>query len=177
MFDERHVLDLDRTEVQLIYVGPCHQVGDTIVFLPKERVLFAGDVIFADASHGIGPGSYEKWLKILDLIIALDPEVIVPGHGPIPAARRGDGDEGVPRLRARRIEPLLQARNDLAGSGKRIDLGPYSSWSAPARIYLNVERAYRGTRHEPEDKPWDAATSSDQINKVAKSRGLALNSK
>ena len=43
VFDERHVLDLDGTEVQLIYVGPCHQVGDTIVYLPKERVLFAGE--------------------------------------------------------------------------------------------------------------------------------------
>ena len=46
LFDERHVLNLDGTEVDLIYVGPCHQVGDTIVHVPAERVVFAGDVIF-----------------------------------------------------------------------------------------------------------------------------------
>jgi 2-keto-4-pentenoate hydratase/2-oxohepta-3-ene-1,7-dioic acid hydratase in catechol pathway/glyoxylase-like metal-dependent hydrolase (beta-lactamase superfamily II) len=40
VFEERHVLDLDGTEVHLIYVGPCHQVGDTIVHVPKERVAF-----------------------------------------------------------------------------------------------------------------------------------------
>jgi glyoxylase-like metal-dependent hydrolase (beta-lactamase superfamily II) len=38
VFDERHVLDLDGTEVQLIFVGPCHQAGDTIVHLPREGV-------------------------------------------------------------------------------------------------------------------------------------------
>ena len=42
LFDERHVLNLDGTEVDLIYVGPCYQVGDTIVHVPAERVLFAG---------------------------------------------------------------------------------------------------------------------------------------
>jgi glyoxylase-like metal-dependent hydrolase (beta-lactamase superfamily II) len=46
LFDTRYELDLDGTRVQLIYVGPCHQVGDTIVHVPKEGVVFAGDVIF-----------------------------------------------------------------------------------------------------------------------------------
>ena len=174
VFDERHVLDLDGTEVQLIYVGPCHQVGDTIVYLPKERVLFAGDVIFRECTPMGWTGSYEKWLKILDLIIALDPEVIVPGHGPI------CGLEGAMEMKAY-LDYVREESSHFFARGmssleaaKRIDLGPYSSWSAPARIYLNVERAYREFRHEPEDKPWDAATSFDQIYKVAKSRGLGL---
>ena len=46
LFDERYELDLDGTPVHLIYVGPCHQVGDTIVHLPEEGVVFAGDVVF-----------------------------------------------------------------------------------------------------------------------------------
>ena len=46
LFDIRYELDLDGTEVHLIYVGPCHQVGDTIIHVPRERVVFAGDVIF-----------------------------------------------------------------------------------------------------------------------------------
>jgi hypothetical protein len=58
-------------------------------------------------------------------------------------------------------------------ASKRIDLGPYRAWRAPARLYLNVERAYREFRHESEDKPWDAAKSFDLIYEVAKSRGLA----
>ncbi|MGD9506894.1 MAG: MBL fold metallo-hydrolase, partial [Syntrophobacteraceae bacterium] len=46
LFDTRYELDLDGTAVHLIYVGPCHQVGDTIIHVPKERVVFAGDVLF-----------------------------------------------------------------------------------------------------------------------------------
>ena len=83
LFDQRYELNLDGTEVHLIYVGPCHQVGDTIIHVPKERVVFAGDVIFRECTPMGCNGSYEKWLKILDLIIWLDPDVIVPGHGPV----------------------------------------------------------------------------------------------
>jgi hypothetical protein len=50
VFDEQHALDLDGTEVQLIYMGPCHQIGDTIVHVPEEKVVFAGDVIFRECT-------------------------------------------------------------------------------------------------------------------------------
>ena len=79
VFEERHVLDLDGTEGHLIYVGPCHQIGDTIIHVPKEKVVFAGDVIFPRV-HAHGLERSAKWLKVLDLIISLDTDVIVPGH-------------------------------------------------------------------------------------------------
>jgi glyoxylase-like metal-dependent hydrolase (beta-lactamase superfamily II) len=174
VFDERHVLDLDGTEVHLIFVGPCHQAGDTIVHVPKERVVFAGDVLFRECTPMGWTGTYAKWLKILDLIIALDPEVIVPGHGPL------CGIEGVKDMKAY-LEYLRDESRRCFEKGltsleasKQIDLGPYGAWRAPARIYLNVERAYREFRNEPEDKPWDSAKSFDSIYEVAKARGIAL---
>jgi DNA-directed RNA polymerase subunit beta' len=45
VFDTRYELDLDGTEVHLIYVGPCHPVGATVIHVPKERVVFAGAVL------------------------------------------------------------------------------------------------------------------------------------
>jgi glyoxylase-like metal-dependent hydrolase (beta-lactamase superfamily II) len=174
VFDARHVLDLDGTEVHLIYVGPCHQVGDTIVYVPKERVVFAGDVLFRQCTPIGWTGTYEKWGKVLDLIISLDPYIIVPGHGPL------CGIEGAMEMKAY-LEYVREESNRFFQRGltaleaaKRIDLGPYSAWRAPARLYLNVERAYREFRGEPEDKPWDTAKSFDLIYKLAKSRGLAL---
>jgi glyoxylase-like metal-dependent hydrolase (beta-lactamase superfamily II) len=94
LFDERYELDLDGTEAHLIYVGPCHQVGDTIIHVPKERVVFAGDVLFRLCTPMGWTGSYEKWFRCLDLMIELDPEVIVPGHGPV------CGIEGAMELKA-----------------------------------------------------------------------------
>jgi glyoxylase-like metal-dependent hydrolase (beta-lactamase superfamily II) len=174
VFEARHVLDLDGTEVQLIFVGPCHQAGDTIVHLPKERVVFAGDVLFRLCTPMGWTGTYGKWLKVLDLIIALDPEVIVPGHGPL------CGIEGAMEMKAYLEHVRAESRRffdqglSALEASRRIDFGPYGAWRAPARIYLNVERAYREFRNEPEDKPWDSAKSFDAIYSVAKARGIAL---
>jgi cyclase len=174
VFDDRHVLDLDGTEVHIIFVGPCHQAGDTIIHVPKEGVVFAGDVLFRLCTPMGWTGSYAKWIKILDLIVSLKPKVIVPGHGPV------CGIEGVKEMKAY-LEYLRdeskrcfeQGLTSLEAS-KQIDFGPYGAWRAPARIYLNVERAYREFRNEPEDKPWDSAKNFDSIYKVAKARGIEL---
>ena len=174
VFDERHLLDLDGTEVEVIYVGPCHQAGDTIVHVPGERVVFAGDVIFRQCTPNGWTGTYEKWLEALDLIISLDPEVIVPGHGPV------CGIEGAMEMRA-----YLEYVREESGrcfelgltsleASKRIDLGPYAEWRAPARLYANVERAYRELRHEPADAPWAMARFFEAIYSVAKARGIEV---
>jgi len=174
VFDTRYEFDLDGTEVQLIYVGPCHQVGDTIVHVPKEKVVFAGDVIFRQCTPIGWTGTYDKWLKSLDLIISLDPKVIVPGHGPV------CGIEGAFEMKAYleyvRVESKRcfgQGLTSLEAS-KRIDVGPYAEWRGPARLYLNVERAYREFSNEPVNAPWDAARSFDSIYEAAKARGIEV---
>ncbi len=174
LFDTRYELNLDGTEVHLIYVGPCHQVGDTIIHLPQERVVFAGDVLFRMCAPMGWTGSYDKWFQALDLIAELNPEVIVPGHGPI------CGMEGVTEqkaylqyLRAESRKCFDDGLSALEAS-KRIDFGAYSSWKAPARLYMNVERAYREFRNEPPDAPWDTPGVFDAIYEVAKFRGLEI---
>jgi cyclase len=174
LFDEQYVLDLDGTQAHLTYVGPCHQMGDTIVHLPKERVVFAGDVIFRQCMPMGWTGTYEKWFEALDLIIWLDPDVIVPGHGPL------CGIEGAMEMKAylehvreesqRYFEQGLTALE----ASKRIDLGTYGAWHAPARLFANVERAYREFRSEPADAPWDMAKTFDGVYRVAKAKGVAV---
>jgi len=174
LFDERHVLNLGGTEVDLIYVGPCHQVGDTIVHVPAERVLFAGDVIFRQYAPIGWAGTYEKWLKALDLIIWLDPDVIVPGHGPV------CGIEGAMEMKAY-LEYIHEESRRCFDRGltvmeasRRIDLGPYTHWHGPARLYANVERAYYEFRDEPADASRDLAKTFDAIYRVAKARGIEV---
>jgi glyoxylase-like metal-dependent hydrolase (beta-lactamase superfamily II) len=174
LFDERYQLDLDGTEAHLIYVGPCHQVGDTIIHVPKERVVFAGDVLFRQCTPMGWTGTYDKWFKCLDFILALDPEVIVPGHGPL------CGIEGVSEMRAYLEYVRDESRRHFdAGltsleAATRIEFGPYGDWRAPARLFMNVERAYREFRHEPADAPWDQAATLDAIYKVAAKKGIPV---
>ena len=174
LFDEGYVLNLDGTEVHLIYVGPSHQLGDTIVHVPKEGVVFAGDVVFNECTPNGWIGTTENWLRCLDLIISLNPKVIVPGHGPI------CGLEGATAMKAYlefvrdESRPYLDQGLTSLEASKRIDLGAYGAWHAPARLYLDVERAYREFRGEPADAPWDKVASFDLILELAKAKGVPV---
>jgi glyoxylase-like metal-dependent hydrolase (beta-lactamase superfamily II) len=64
--------------------GPAHTPGDLVVWLPGERVLFAGDLLVEDGVTMIVDGSTPALLAALDRIERLDPRLVVPGHGAIP---------------------------------------------------------------------------------------------
>jgi glyoxylase-like metal-dependent hydrolase (beta-lactamase superfamily II) len=155
VFDDRLDLDLDGVRVELRYVGPAHTVGDVIVHLPAERVVFTGDVLFRLCTPIGWEGTYAQWCAALDAIVALAPEVVVPGHGPL------CGVEGPREMRAYLVYVRDESRRHFdAGrsaleAAKRIDLGPYAGWTEPERILFNVERAYREFRGLPFDAPID----------------------
>ncbi len=156
VFDDRLDLDLDGLRVELRYVGPAHTVGDVIVHLPDRHVVFTGDVLFRLCTPIGWEGTYAQWVAALDAIVALAPEVVVPGHGPL------SGVEGPREMRAYLEYVRAESRTHFdAGrseldAAKRIDLGPYAGWTEPERILFNVERAYREFRGFPFDAPIDA---------------------
>jgi len=158
LFDDRLSLDLDGVRVDLIHVGPAHTEGDVIAHLPAERVVFAGDVLFRLCTPISWEGTFDRWCRALDFIVDLDPQVIVPGHGPL------CGAEG-PREMKAYLEYIrdesrvsFEAGLDRLAAARRIDLGPYASWTEPERIVFQVERAYRELRGEPHDAPIDSTT-------------------
>jgi glyoxylase-like metal-dependent hydrolase (beta-lactamase superfamily II) len=172
LFDARYELNLDGKQVHLIYVGPCHQVGDTIIHLPEERVVFAGDVLFRQCTPMGWTGSYDKWFQCLDLLIELDPEVIVPGHGPLCGIEGAMEMKGYLQYVRDESRTCFDAGLTSLDAAKKIEFGPYGEWRAPARLYMNVERAYREFRNEPPDAPWDSAATFDAIYQVANAKGI-----
>ncbi|MCP3982931.1 MAG: MBL fold metallo-hydrolase [bacterium] len=155
LFDDRMTLDLEGTQVELVHVGPAHTESDVIVHLPEERVLFAGDVVFRLCTPVGWIGSFAQWIDALDQILALDPEVVVPGHGPL------CGAEGPREMKAYLRHVLAESEHffergltALEAAG-RIDLGPFEKWHEPERLVFNVERAYREFRGDPVDTPID----------------------
>ena len=166
-FEERLELRLDGTEVHLIHVGRCHSQSDTVVHLPAERVLFTGDVVCRDLTPLV-TGGFEAWLSVLDWIVELDPDVIVPGHGPV------CGIEGVMDEKAYLEYVWLESKRHFrAGrtameASKRVELGVFAAWAEPERLYLNVEQAFRelaGVKEATTDpsaalqRPWELAQS------------------
>ncbi len=74
----------------LTHVGPAHTPEDMVVYLPAERVLFAGDLVFRGRIPFVGQADSGQWIKALNTVLALDAAVVVPGHGPLSRAARQD---------------------------------------------------------------------------------------
>ncbi len=68
---------------QLLSFGSGHTAADALLFLPHERVLFAGDLVVLGVQPSMESGDPDHWLVVLDEIERLAPERVVPGHGPV----------------------------------------------------------------------------------------------
>ena len=68
--------------VRVLHVGG-HTPATSMVWLPAEKVLFAGDIVWIDQHPFMTQANSADWLKALDFIRALQPRYIVPGHGPL----------------------------------------------------------------------------------------------
>lgn len=147
-FDERLSLTVGNKKVELIEVGPAHTQGDVLVYVPEDRVLFAGDILFIEGHPIMWAGPVSRWIQALDIILGLELDHIVPGHGPM------TDKAGVLKLKEyfgwletearRRFEGGMPAEAAARDIGK----GVYSGWKDAERIAVNVETLYRGFREE-----------------------------
>jgi glyoxylase-like metal-dependent hydrolase (beta-lactamase superfamily II) len=156
-FADRMVIHDGAREIHLWHPGtPAHTVGDATVFLPKERILFAGDLAFHYVTPLAFQGHLGHWIKAADRLLAFEADVIVPGHGPIgtktDVKRMRDYLALVRREAKKRFDAGLPAE---AAAGD-IKLGIYAAWREAERILPNVMRCYQEFRdelHLPMDLP------------------------
>lgn len=147
-FDHRLDLEVGGREVQLIEVGPAHTAGDTIAYVPDAKTVFTGDILFINGTPIVWAGPLSNWVAACDLMLGLDVETVVPGHGPLTdkagIAHVRDYLEFVDReagARQRAGIDAFEAARDLAREiGAREDFG---SWGEFGRIAVNVETVYR----------------------------------
>jgi glyoxylase-like metal-dependent hydrolase (beta-lactamase superfamily II) len=159
LVNDRLALDLDGIGVHLVYVGPAHTAGDLVVHLPEAGVLFAGDVLFRLCTPVGWEGTTERWVAALDTIVALAPETIVPGHGPLCGVEGAREMQAYLRWVRAESERFWTAGLSATEAARRIDLGPYAGWTQPERVVFQVERAYRELRGEPFDAPIDVTAA------------------
>jgi glyoxylase-like metal-dependent hydrolase (beta-lactamase superfamily II) len=81
-FNGKMTLWLGKLEVQLLQLGRGHTAGDTVVWLPQERILFSGDLVEFDATPYAGDAYFNDWPQTLDRVAALGAQKLVPGRGP-----------------------------------------------------------------------------------------------
>ncbi len=82
VFHREMTLMMGKLEVRIIHAGPGHTAGDTVVWLPSQKVLFSGDLVEYKAGIYTGDAHLEAWPATLDRLSALKPKALVPGRGP-----------------------------------------------------------------------------------------------
>ena len=115
-FTGRMTLWLGSLEVQLLQLGRGHTKGDTVVWLPQDRVLFSGDLVEFDATPYAGDAYFQDWPQTLDNLAALKPQALVPGRG---AALQGEAQvaQGLAGTRAF-VSELYASVREGAQAGK-----------------------------------------------------------
>ncbi|MEH6582466.1 MAG: MBL fold metallo-hydrolase [Halioglobus sp.] len=145
---------------ELIEVGPAHTAGDVLVHLPKSKTVFTGDILFINSTPIMWAGPVSNWIAACDKILALEPDVIVPGHGPV------TDKNGVRQVQhyLHFVDNEARTRFD-AGLSLRdavfdIALGEFSSMGDAERLAVNVSTLYR-------EYTGDLATPPDPLETFA----------
>lgn len=73
--------ELGGMHFRIRHVGPAHSEEDLALFVEEDAVLFTGDLVFKGRVPFVGEADSKRWLSALDKLIALQPKVLVPGHG------------------------------------------------------------------------------------------------
>lgn len=143
VFEGETVLDIGGTEVRLIDVGAAHSAGDTIVHVPSARTVFTGDIVFVGATPLVWHGPFASGLAACDLLLGLDVDTVVPGHGPVTT-----------KVAVRTVRDYLSyvheeatarftAGMPAADAARDIRLGPFAGLEESERLAVNVYTVYR----------------------------------
>lgn len=170
-FRGRHTLQVGDKPVHLIEVGPAHTAGDVLVHSPKDKTIFTGDILFIDGTPIMWAGPVENWLAACDLILSLDLDVIVPGHGPITDATGVRKVADYLRFVQREARNRFDAGMSSEEAALDIALGDYDSWSDAERIAVNVETCYRSWRLDKTPaNPLEMFTRMARVDRARKQR-------
>ncbi len=147
-FDGSLELDVGGRIVELIEVGPAHTAGDTIAVVPDVGVVYTGDILFIGGTPIVWAGPVSNWVAACDLMLGMDVDTVVPGHGPV-TDKRGVTDvrdylafverEATARHDAG-MDAFDAARDIGAAIGASEDFGSLGEFG---RIAVNVEAVYR----------------------------------
>ncbi|HEV2581817.1 MAG TPA: MBL fold metallo-hydrolase [Ktedonobacteraceae bacterium] len=142
-FDGEMTLQVGSKEVRLIEVGPAHTMGDTMVYVPGDRVVFTADILFIGGHPIVWVGPIGNWLRACDRILAMDVDVIVPGHGPITDKQGVIGLRDYLQYVYDEARKRYEAGMSALEAARDIPMERYATWTDGERIVVNVAAVYR----------------------------------
>jgi cyclase len=142
-FKGEMTLNVGDRQVHLIEVGPAHTRGDTLVYVPADRVVFTADILFIGGHPIAWAGPVSNWIRACDRILDMDVETIVPGHGPITDKHGVTEFKGYLEYVMQEARKRYEAGMSSFEAAKDIRLDKYASWTDGERIAVTVAAIYR----------------------------------
>ncbi len=140
--DNLTILDGAR-ELRLSYLGNGHTEGDVVLFLPSEKIVFAGDLFFNAAIPNTQDANLLDWMKTLDELLKLEADRFVPGHGPV--GTRVDVQEFLNYLEELKslVEPAIERGDTIEQVLETPIPSKYSSYRFQNLFKPNLEKMYK----------------------------------
>ncbi|MCA8902390.1 MAG: MBL fold metallo-hydrolase [Hyphomonas sp.] len=148
-FTGRKDLKVGDKTVHLIEVGPAHTGGDILVHVPDNRLVYTGDIVFLTNTPIIWSGPHENWIAAIDMLLEMDVDTYVPGHGPV------TDKKGVAKVKdylvhvEKESRARFEAGMDVMDAIQDIALGEFEDWGGAERIVANVLYFYRRFTNDP----------------------------
>ncbi len=146
-FAEEAEVNLGDISVQLLHWGPAHTLGDEFVFLPKQRILFGGDVV-VNRFFPIMPdadANGRNWIRMLERLEKLNPTIVVPGHGEVGDAALVTKMREYLEFVRDRVQQMKSQGSTLAEIEKRLEpevRAKYKDWDNPNWIKNAIDNFY-----------------------------------
>ena len=143
-YQEKMTLRVGERTLELIRLRNAHSEADTAVWLPEERVLFAASVAIPNSLNNI-----RAFVTIPDILAAtkmlrsLNPEVVVPGHGPVGTTKIFDDSERYYTLLVDRVGAMVREGKSREQIEKELRMPEYTGWAYQDRMPSNIDAAYR----------------------------------
>lgn len=129
VFEDQLVFDDGNQRVELKYFGHAHTVGDAVAYLPKQKILFTGDMCVNGAFNYLGNSNTESWVKVLSKTKELDVETVCPGHGKMANQDLLDTQLEYFVLLREQIAAAMKEGKSLEQTASEIDIPMYKEWT------------------------------------------------
>ncbi|MER0241796.1 MBL fold metallo-hydrolase [Streptomyces sp. HSW2009] len=166
-------LHVGEIEVQLHHPGVAHTLGDTFVWLPEQRIVYTGDLVFHGGTPFVLMGSLAGSLRAVEQLRALDAETVVPGHGTITGPEVYDTIERYLRYVTELAAQGHQAGHPPLEVARRADLGEFAQLRESERLVANVHRAYAELDGLPPGAPLDPVAVFSDMTELNGGRPVA----
>lgn len=164
-FEDRLDVWTGDIKAELHYIGgPAHTTNDVVVWLPEQRVLFTGDLVFHQGTPFVVMGSVSGSLKSIDRMRAFDAVTVVPGHGPVCGPEVFDEIERYFRFIQATAVGAIREKMTPYEAAVGADLTPFATLTDSERLAGNLHRAMAELNGLPEGGPLDiGAAIADMV--------------